>query len=472
MNDLPPPIQNSPYPRFDLSAPEEHGPRNYLGWVVLALFFTLMISMELVQYLDRGTKPQSKYSKVAQELKVAVEMREMTKNISPMASSGSDQTLNGVIEDVEADAPNDPAAARIYAAAKSEQGAEVPENVLARLRSSKDKRDHALAEVFGSKTLTLKRAQEIDKQLEGKAIVDKIAEAQAYEKAGDRSRREQMMPQSKAYGRIAVFAVALGAGAFGFVLLVIYGVMKLMGHLPAKGFPLRAISYADADKLALRCAQLFAAFLGVSLVVPTLGSAVGMGAINPHLTTLLTYIALIAVFLFLFKFPIGRRRFSLGSIGINRENLGSNIAWGIGCAMANLPIVLVTALLGQYLFSGLPQPEHPATVQIQGGVSWFGTLVIFFAASIGAPILEEIMFRGTLLPALAKVWGRPVLAILLQGLIFAAIHPTGIPAWLPLATIGAMSGFLSRQTGSLVPSMVMHAVHNFGTLILATTLLS
>lgn len=452
--------------------PEVRGPRNYAGWVVLCLFFALMISMELVQYLDRGDQPQSKYGKAAQELKVAVDMRETAKKVTPSASSGTSQAFDGVIEQVKDDAPNVPMAARIYSAARSEQNEEIPKNILERLRTSKDARDRTLAEVFSAKTLPLDRAKEIDKQLRGDNIVDKIAEAQAYEKAGDPSRREQMMPEAKAWTRITVFAFALGAGGLGFVLLVVFGVMKLLGHLPAKGFPLRDISFADADKLALRCAQLFAAFLGVSIIIPGLASALGTNVVDRHTATLLTYIAMISVFLYLFKFPIGGRRFSLASIGINKENLGTNIGWGIGCALANLPIVLVMALFGQWLFSGLPQPEHPATVQIQQGVNWFGTLVIFFAASIGAPILEEIMFRGTLLPALAKVWGRPVLAILVQGLIFAAIHPTGIPAWFPLATIGAMSGFLSRQTGSLVPSMVMHAVHNFGTLILATTLLS
>jgi len=274
------------------------------------------------------------------------------------------------------------------------------------------------------------------------------------------------MSPGRAIFRISVMAVAVVAFFAGILLWVVYFSFRSQGKIPQIGFPLQRLTLPDADKLALRCAQLFVMFLAVPLAAGMLSKG-----IDKHVGNLVLYTLLLVGTFLIFKFPIGNRMFSLATIGITRENLGKNIGWGVATAVANLPLVLITALVGQWIFSGLPAPEHPTTVEIETGLGWFGTLVILFAASVGAPIMEEIMFRGTLLPALARVLGRPVVAILLQGFIFAAIHPTGVPAWLPLMAIGSMSGFVSRQTGSLVPSIVMHAVHNFGTLMVAQSIL-
>jgi membrane protease YdiL (CAAX protease family) len=60
--------------------------------------------------------------------------------------------------------------------------------------------------------------------------------------------------------------------------------------------------------------------------------------------------------------------------------------------------------------------------------------------------------------------------VFFSSLLFAMVHPTGVPAWPALAAIGAMAALLTFQTRSLVPSIVMHAVHN-GTLLLLNLLL-
>jgi len=181
-------------------------------------------------------------------------------------------------------------------------------------------------------------------------------------------------------------------------------------------------------------------------------------------------IGMIVCFIQISKKPVLGRTFSLDKLGIRRENLGAHILWGVGGAIANLPIVFGTAIFSQKIFQNLPNAEHPVNTQIQNGTPPMMMLSILFSAVIAAPILEEIMFRGAILPAMARGLMPLVAAILFQGLLFATIHPTGIPAWLPLAAVGARSGFLSRQTGSLVPSIVMHAVHNLGTVILAFTM--
>lgn len=444
--------------------------RNYLGWFLLLVIFTYLIGSELVDYLDRREPTAtSKYSASAAQLKMGVQLKQSFGNFGSKGSSDLASPIREVEDDLAKDAPKDATAARIYSAARSEQGKDIPAPVLAQLNSSKEPKDKLFAEIFSAKKLTKERAAELEVKLKGGGFISKLATIQAYDKAGDSTKRDELVSRGRSYAQIGVMVLALGAGGIGFVLLLICLALKLGKQLPRKGLPLENISLADADRLAIRTAQILAIFMAVPLIL----REVGIGAIGRYPASLLMSVLLIVGVLYIFRFPINGKTFSLASIGITKHNLGKNIAWGFGMALANLPLVLLMSLLGTWIFSGLPKPEHPITSEIAtGGMGILGLVATLVAASICAPIIEEVMFRGALLPALSRILKAPIIAILLQGLIFAAIHPTGIPAWFALGTIGAMSGFLSRQTGSLVPSIVMHAVHNLGTMMIAFTILS
>ena len=98
------------------------------------------------------------------------------------------------------------------------------------------------------------------------------------------------------------------------------------------------------------------------------------------------------------------------------------------------------------------------------------TLTIFFvflATCVAAPVVEETMFRGVLfrhlrdLTASWKLWGSVVFSAIVNGLIFALIHPQGLVA-VPVLTTLAIGFTLARQwRGSLLAPMTMHAIHNF-----------
>lgn len=80
---------------------------------------------------------------------------------------------------------------------------------------------------------------------------------------------------------------------------------------------------------------------------------------------------------------------------------------------------------------------------------------------IVAPIVEELFFRGFLFGALSGVlhWG---VAAVVTGLVFGGIHAGGTPPifLVPLMVLGALLCVLYRRTGSLVPSMGVHAFNN------------
>ena len=76
------------------------------------------------------------------------------------------------------------------------------------------------------------------------------------------------------------------------------------------------------------------------------------------------------------------------------------------------------------------------------------------------------MFRGTMLPAISRVTKSPAWGIVISSFLFAAIHPQGLVLWLSLATVGAMAAMVTYQTKSLVPAIVLHAVHNFAIMMM------
>ena len=96
-------------------------------------------------------------------------------------------------------------------------------------------------------------------------------------------------------------------------------------------------------------------------------------------------------------------------------------------------------------------------------VVWLG---VFLAACVAAPIVEETMFRGVLYRHLRergihlhRFVGVAVAAVI-NGVIFAAIHPQGLLA-IPLLTTLAVGFTLAREwRGSLVSSITMHALNN------------
>ena len=74
------------------------------------------------------------------------------------------------------------------------------------------------------------------------------------------------------------------------------------------------------------------------------------------------------------------------------------------------------------------------------------------------PLVEEVVFRGVLYAALRRRWGVRW-SLIVSGGCFAALHtnPVGL---LPIWLLGGALAYLYETTGSLVPSITLHAIHN------------
>jgi membrane protease YdiL (CAAX protease family) len=105
--------------------------------------------------------------------------------------------------------------------------------------------------------------------------------------------------------------------------------------------------------------------------------------------------------------------------------------------------------------------------KIFGQTSALEMVILCLMTALGAPLVEEIFFRGMLLPALLAtrpaIWrpGRTYLpvAIVLNGILFGAAH--GELLQLPaIALTGMVFAYLYVRTQRLIPCIIAHASFN------------
>ena len=83
---------------------------------------------------------------------------------------------------------------------------------------------------------------------------------------------------------------------------------------------------------------------------------------------------------------------------------------------------------------------------------------LFTTTAILAPLLEETVFRGFLLPSLAKFMPTP-LAVVLSSIAFGLVHfsPRDTPQ---LTALGLLLGFSYIRSGNLLTPMIIHGTWN------------
>lgn len=92
------------------------------------------------------------------------------------------------------------------------------------------------------------------------------------------------------------------------------------------------------------------------------------------------------------------------------------------------------------------------------GDGFWVKLLWFFVLGVVAPIWEEVMFRGFLLPSLSRTLS-PTKGIILTSLLFSLVHFTK-EGFLPLMILGAIFGFSYCATCNLFPAMMLHGLWN------------
>lgn len=162
-----------------------------------------------------------------------------------------------------------------------------------------------------------------------------------------------------------------------------------------------------------------------------------------------------------------RARFSDLPMGV----LGFGLVYPMVSALGTL-LTLIAIWVAQQ--RGNPPPEqlahdtlqmlfNPLTVRD----SWWWAIVA--AVALGAPIVEEIIYRGFLQTGILRATGSPTLAVLATSLAFVLPHMTVVEphALLVLFVLSVGMGIATERTGRLGAAIVMHILFNATNLAIA-----
>ena len=160
---------------------------------------------------------------------------------------------------------------------------------------------------------------------------------------------------------------------------------------------------------------------------------------------------------------------SFGS-GSVRRDLGlaferSDLGWGVLVGIAGL----VAASAAQWALSVFPDLVGTNTnfIEDQAATS-VGAVVVFASTIVGAPLVEELFFRGLLQRAMA---GIGLAAAFVQAVVFGLIHVTpseglgNVGIVVGVGVFGLVLGLAVRHFGRLGPAIVGHAVFNAAAVI-------
>lgn len=137
------------------------------------------------------------------------------------------------------------------------------------------------------------------------------------------------------------------------------------------------------------------------------------------------------------------------------------IALGVACQLILVPAVSWpwTTLLGRRS----DELREPACRLAEKADDPVGIALLFLITVIGAPIVEELFFRGFVQRPLVARLGRPV-GLVLTAVLFGLTHfqLLQLPA---LVVFGLVLGLLAERTGRLGPSIVTHMAFNATTVV-------
>jgi membrane protease YdiL (CAAX protease family) len=136
----------------------------------------------------------------------------------------------------------------------------------------------------------------------------------------------------------------------------------------------------------------------------------------------------------------------------------ADIGLGLGAGVSLYLIAVVYgAIIGLFDHANL---GHEAQ-QLSGHSLGPGFAAFALCAAVGAPIAEELFFRGLTQPALQRRfggWG----GLLIAAALFGLVHLSGNPGEVvpPLILVGLVTGLLAWRTGRLGPGIVAHMTFN------------
>ena len=122
-----------------------------------------------------------------------------------------------------------------------------------------------------------------------------------------------------------------------------------------------------------------------------------------------------------------------------------------------IPFVLLASLIMNLLVDN-QNGSNPLLEIVLNNNNYISFLLLFLTTTFLAPLFEEIVFRGVLLPILSREFGI-ILGITISAFIFALAH-LSISEMIPLFILGVGLGTTRLISGRLSSTVIMHSLWN------------
>ena len=130
---------------------------------------------------------------------------------------------------------------------------------------------------------------------------------------------------------------------------------------------------------------------------------------------------------------------------------------GIKGCLTITPFVLLISVIVNSLIDN-QNGSNPLLEIVLNNKNYLSLIILFATTTLLAPLFEEIIFRGILLPTLSRDFGI-ILGIIVSAFIFALAH-LSLGEMPPLFVLGIGLGITRIASGSLLSSVIMHSLWN------------
>lgn len=195
------------------------------------------------------------------------------------------------------------------------------------------------------------------------------------------------------------------------------------------------------------------------VIVVAIAQGVGVDLGSTRATALLTVVMQAVVLAGIMAF-LRYRRVSLWRILGPIRPRPRHVAIGAGLGVVG---VLLTLVVSAMITSWFPDVEPPSQALLEIlGSDLVTTIAVVFAASLMAPMVEEVQYRSLLFQSTRAKVGLPG-ALVLSSLVFVGAHVEvwgSLPALGGLLVLALWLAAIFHQTGTLIVPMVAHGTFN------------
>ncbi len=154
-------------------------------------------------------------------------------------------------------------------------------------------------------------------------------------------------------------------------------------------------------------------------------------------------------------------------LGVSFKDLLRDIRIGVIGYVAILPVLalILVIVIAVLQFTNYDQPPSAALEILYEDSRPKLLLILTVLVTFLGPVAEELFFRGFAYPAVRKRLGVKN-AVIVVSAVFATLH-MNVVAFFPILGLGILLAYLYEKTGSLIPSISVHVIHNSAVILLA-----